>query len=134
MNQVAIDQSRLPRGFTPNQQSSAFNNNMAQAMAAGDPRHQMKRYDRAGFSRGAAQANQAGINAAQEMTDGIAQAYRQQIDDSQYNAMAGLESQVSQEDFARQLGALQQQNAYAQQMANLQRQQAVFGALRGLLD
>jgi hypothetical protein len=48
--------------------------------------------------------------------------------------MAGLESQVSQEDFARQLGALQQQNAYAQQMANLQRQQMVFGALRGLMD
>jgi hypothetical protein len=44
--------------------------------------------------------------------------------------MAGLESQVSQEDFARQLGALQQQNAYAQQMANLQRMQV----LRGLMD
>lgn len=134
MNQVTIDQSRPAGGFTPNQQSGAFNNAMALALAAGDPRYQMKRYDRAGLSRGAAQANQAGIAGAQELADGISQAYQQQIDDQQYNAMAGLESQVSQEDFARQLGALQQQNAYAQQMANLQRQQAVFGALRGLLD
>ena len=130
MNQVSIDQSRLPRGFTPEQQSGAFNNAMAQALSSGDPRYQMKRYDRAGMSRGGAQRNQAGIQGAQELADGIGQAYRGQIDDSQYNAMAGLESQVSQEDFARQLGALQQQNAYAQQMANLQRMQV----LRGLMD
>lgn len=130
MNQVQLHSSRLPRGLSPQQQSGAFNNTMANALAAGDPRYNMKRYDRAGFSRGGAQANQAGIQGAQEMADGIAAAYRQAIADQQYNAMAGLESQASQERFAQALGGIQQQSAYAQQMANLQRQ----GLLMGLLN
>lgn len=134
MNQVSIESQRLPRGFTPEQQSGAFNNAMAQALAAGDPRYQMKRYDRAGFSRGGAQANQAGIQGAQDMSQGMADAYRQSIDDTQYNAMANLESQTSREQFGQALGGLQQQQAYAQQMQMLQRQQAVMGLLKGLID
>ena len=129
MNQVSIDSSRLPRGLTPRQQSGAFNNAMAQAMASGDPRYQMKNYDRAGFSRGGAQANQAGIKAAQDMAAGMADAYRQSVDDGQYNAMAGLNSQVGQEQFGQALGGLQQQQAYANQMAALQRQGLLYGLL-----
>jgi hypothetical protein len=129
MNQVSIDNQRLPTGYTPRQQSGAFNNSMAQAMAAGDPRYQMKQYDRAGFSRGGAQANQAGIKGAQDMANGIAAAYQGQIDDQQYNAMTDLNSQVSQERFGQALGGLQQQNAYADQMAMLQQMGALFGLL-----
>lgn len=129
MNQVSIDAQRLPRGLTPNQQAGAFNNRMAQALAAGDPRYQMKSYDRAGLSRGGAQANQAGIKGAQEMADGMAAAHRGQIDDQQYNAMTDLQSQVSREQFGQALGGLQQQNAYADQMARLQQ----MGVLMGLL-
>lgn len=134
MNQVSIDSQRLPRGYTPQQQSAAFNNSMAQALAAGDPRHQMKQYDRAGLSRGGAQANQAGIRGAQEMADGIAAAYQGQIDDQHYHAMSDLNSQVSREQFGQALGGLQQQNAYADQMAQLQRQQMMTGLLQGLMS
>lgn len=130
MNQVSIDSSRLPRGFTPDMQSGAFNNTMAQALAAGDPRYQMKQYDRAGMSRGGAQRNQAGIKAAQDMASGIANAYRRQVDDQSYNALANLSSQVSREQFGQALGGLQEQQAYANQMAAMQR----MNALMGLLD
>lgn len=129
MNQVSIDSQRQATGYTPRQQSGAFNNAMAQAMAAGDPRYQMKQYDRAGFSRGGAQANQAGIKGAQDMADGIAAAYQRQIDDQQYNALTDLNAQVSQEQFGQALGGLQQQNAYADQMARLQQMGALFGLL-----
>lgn len=129
MNQVSIDSSRLPRGFTPQQQVGNFNTQMALALAAGDPRYQMKRLDRAGLSRGGAQANQAGIKGAQDLADGIAAAYQGQIDDAQYNALADLNSQVSQEQFGQALGGLQQQQAYANQMALLQRQNALIGLL-----
>lgn len=134
MNQVSIDSERLPRGFTPAQQSGAFNTAMAQALAAGDPRYQVKRYDRAGLSRGGAQAHQAGIQGAQDMSEGMAAAYRQGIDDQQYNAMADMNAQASREQFGQALGGLQQQQAYAQQMQMLQRQQAAMGLLKGLIN
>lgn len=129
MNQVSIEAQRLPRGLTGRQQSGAFNNAMAAALAAGDPRYQMKQFDKSGFSRGAAQANQAGIQGAQQMAEGIANAYRQGIDDTQYNALTELGSQVSREQFGQALGRLQEQNHYAQQMAALQR----LNLLQGLL-
>jgi len=129
VNQVSLDAQRLPRGLTGRQQSGAFNNAMAQALAAGDPRYQMKQFDRAGFSRGAGQANQAGIKGAQDLADGIANAYRQSVDDTQYNATTGLGSQVSREQFGQALGGLQEQNNYAQQMAALQRMNLLQGLL-----
>jgi hypothetical protein len=130
VNRVSLDSASPPKGYTPRQQSGKFNNAMAQAYAAGDPRYQMKRLDRAGISRGAAQRNQAGIAGAQEMADGMAAAYTQSLDDQAYNATTDLNSQVGQEQFARALGSLQQQNAYANQMAGLQR----MNLLMGLLD
>jgi hypothetical protein len=133
VNRVQLTQTP-PTGFTDAMQSGKFNNTMAMALASGDPRYQMKRYDRAGFSRGGAQANQAGIQGAQDMSQGIANAYRQSMDDEAYNANLALQGQVGQEQFGQALGGLQQQQAYAQQMALLQRQQAVMGLLRGLID
>lgn len=132
MNSVQIHQTP-PAGYTPPQQQAAFNQQMAQALAMGDPRFQMKSLDRAGFSRGGAQRNQAGINAAQAMADGIAAAYQQQMDDSQYNANLLLQGQQRQADQAQALAGLQQQDAYAQQMAQLQRQQAAMNFAGSLL-
>jgi len=132
MNRVQLNQTP-PTGFTDAMKSGKFNNTMAMALASGDPRYQMKRYDRAGFSRGGAQANQAGIQGAQDVSQGIANAYRQSMDDEAYNANLALQGQVGQEQFGQALGGLQQQQAYAQQMAMLQRQQAVMGLLKGLM-
>jgi hypothetical protein len=109
--------------------TASFNNDMAVALAAGDPRYQMKQYDRAGFSRGGAQRNQAGISGAQQMADGIAGAYQRAMQSAQTDGLNQLQYQTDQEQFAQALGGLQQQNNYASQMALLQRQQALLGLL-----
>lgn len=127
MNRVQINQSSP---FTTRTQPTAsFNNDMAMALASGDPRYQMKKGDRAGFSRGGAQRNQAGIAGAQEMANGIAAAYQGAMQSANEDAMNQLNYQAGQEQFAQALGGLQQQNAYANQMALLQRQQALLGLL-----
>jgi uncharacterized protein YbjQ (UPF0145 family) len=109
--------------------SASFNNDMAFALASGDPRYQMKQYDRAGFSRGGAQFNQAGIQGAQDLANGIASAYQNAMQQANTDAMNALQRQTGQEQYAQALGGLQQQNAYANQMAQLQRQQALLGLL-----
>lgn len=108
-------------------------NRQAAAIASGDPRYQMKKLDRAGLSRGAAQKNQAGIAGAQEMAAGIADAYGQQLQDSQYTGKAQMQQDVSRENQSLALGALQQQQNYANQMAALQRQGAAMNMFSGLL-
>lgn len=132
MNAVELFQTP-PAGLTPQQQSAAFNQRMAQALAIGDPRFQVKNLDRGGLSRGGAQRNQAGINAANAMADGIASAYQGAMDDQSYNANMLLENQRLQEQQAQALAGLQQQNNYADQMAQLQRQQAMMNFAGGLL-
>jgi uncharacterized protein YbjQ (UPF0145 family) len=109
--------------------SASFNNDMAFALASGDPRYQMKQYDRAGFSRGGAQRNQAGIQGAQDLANGIASAYQNAMQQANTDAMNALQWNAGQEQYAQALGGLQQQNAYANQMAQLQRQQALLGLL-----
>ena len=106
---------------------------MANALAMGDPRMNAKKYDRAGLSRGKAQMNQAGIDGAQKMADGIAEAYNAQLQDQQSRSKANLQAQQDQEQYAQNLGALQQQNNYANQMAALQRQGSMMNLLTGLL-
>jgi len=132
MNQVAIN-TALPTGLPRQQMQAQFNNQMAQAMAAGDPRLAAKQYDRPGFSRGAGQMNQAGIDAAKGLAAGIAQAYSGNLQNQNYNALSGLQANQSQEAQAQALGALQQQNQYANQMAALQAQGQVLSLLGGLL-
>jgi len=129
MNQVGVNQS-LPK-FSATQR--AFNNDYSNAMAAGDPRFNVKQYDRAGFSRGGAQMNQAGIDSANKMSQGIADAYGNQLQNNAYSAGIDLQGQQAQGQFAQALGGLNTQNAYQQQMANLQRQQTAIGLLGGLL-
>ena len=110
-----------------------MNNQLAQAYASGDPRFNMKQYDRPGFSRGGGQMNQAGIDAAKNLADGVSQAYSGNLQNQNFNALAALQANQAQEQNAQALGALQQQNAYANQMAALQRQGQIMGLLGGLL-
>jgi len=132
MNQVTLGRTP-PTGYTDRQMSGAFNNQLAQALAMGDPRFQVKQLDRAGFSRGGAQRNQAGINAAQAVADGVSAAYQGAMDDQSYNANLMLQGQQAQERNAQALAGLQQQDSYAQQMAQLQRQQAMMNVAGSLL-
>lgn len=137
MNQVQLYQPQ-PTGIGDDVIQSRLNNQLAVAMSMGDPRMNAKTYDRPGLSRGAAQRNQAGIDSAQKMAQGVADAYGENIQSRAYNANAALQAQQGQEQYAQALGGLQQQRAYADQMAELQRQQAMLGMagglLRGLMD
>jgi hypothetical protein len=128
LNQVNLAQS--PLKLDPAKLSQV---QMANALAMGDPRMNAKQYDRAGLSRGKAQMNQAGIDGAQKMADGIAEAYNAQLQDQQSRSTANLQAQQDQEQYAQNLGALQQQNNYANQMAALQRQGSMMNLLTGLL-
>lgn len=131
MNSVYSTQSP-PQGIAPRSQAAALNNQLAMALASGDPRMSLKKYDRSGLSRGGAQMNQAGIDAAQRMTQGISDAYSQDLQNSAYNSQAALQGQQGQEQFGQALAGLQQQNAYADQMSGLQRQNTMLGLLGGL--
>ncbi len=127
MNRVAVQQPALPGyDFAP---QSMFNNRLANAQAAGDLRFNQKPLDRAGLSRGGAQAYQAGITGSRALADGIADAYQQQAEGAVARASGGLEAERRQEEYSQALGALQQQNAYANAMAAIQR----VNALRGLI-
>lgn len=127
-----------PAGTGPRRINAALNNQLAVAYSMGDPRMAVKQYDRAGLSRGGAQWNQAGIDAAQRLADGVAEAYSNQIRNQAYDSGLQLQGQEAQEQFAQALGGLQQQRDYANQMASLQRQQTMLGfaggLLRGLMD
>lgn len=132
MNTVTSNQ-RPPSGIPQSAVDSQFNRQMAMALAQGDPRFSVKQYDRPGLSRSGAQWNQAGIDAAQRLADGITDAYSNRLQANVYNADTQLQGQSGQERFAQALGGLQQQNNYANQMAALQRQNTMMGMFGGLL-
>lgn len=129
MNNVNLAQPPLP-SYDYRANPSPFNAGMAQAHAAGDVRYNLKPLDRPGMSRGAGQRQQAGIQAASSLADGVADTYAQQAAEANTSALAGLEAEKGQEQYAQALGALQQQNAYANAMAALQRSSALMGLLR----
>jgi hypothetical protein len=128
VNQVNLYQ-QPPTGYTPAQMRGGFNNAQARALASGDMRANMKGYDRAGFSRGMGQKNQAGIAAGQSVIDGLQQAYRGAIGDQLYNANMALDGRVGQEAFGQALGGLQQQQAYQDQLNRLQYMSSLLGGL-----
>lgn len=132
MNNVYLTQTPTP-GISPDARKKAFENNYAQAVASGDPRMAVKQYDRGGISRGKGQWQQAGADAAQKLASGVADAYGQDAQVANYNAQNALAGQQAQEQYALQLGALQQQSAYAQAMANLQRRQQSMNFASSLL-
>ena len=127
-NQVFIQQPLpSPPPATPNASG------MARAYASADPRFNMKKYDRAGVSRGRGQAAQAGINAAQNFSQGIADVYDNQLRQQTVNADTMLQLQQGREGYAQALGGLQSQATYADQMAALQRQGILYGLLGDLM-
>jgi hypothetical protein len=131
VNQVQLTRP-ITQGINQQNRNAQFNNAYAQALAAGDPRYTVKEYDRGGISRGGAQMNQAGIDAAANLADGIAKAYSQDAGNAEFNANTTLKSQQQREAMAQNLGAFNSQQAYADQMNRLQNQQAFAGMLGGL--
>lgn len=115
-------------------QQSVFNNDMAKAYASGDPRFNAKQYDRPGFSRGGAQWNQAGIDAANNMTGGVSQAYGNLLQNNSAAAGTELQGAANNAQFGQALSGLAQQNAYQQSMSNLTKQQQTIGMLGMLLS
>lgn len=132
MNRVEIN-SKLPTGLTQEQLQKDLNSRYSRALAMGDPRFNMKQLDRGGLSRGAAQRNQAGIDAAQNVANGVAEAYGNDLQNRMYNSNILLQGQSALENQAQALGGLQQQNNYANQMAALQRQRMGFDLFSSLL-
>ena len=128
----------LPAALAERNMQANFNNMHARAMAEGDPRQAVKQYDRAGLSRGAGLWNQAGIDAANKMAPGVANAYTDRLAQDTANETMQMQGQAQREQQAQALGALQENNAYAQQLAALQRQQSsnnlVTSVLGGLLN
>ena len=128
----------LPAALAERNMQANFNNMHARAMAEGDPRQAVKQYDRAGLSRGAGLWNQAGIDAANKMAPGVANAYTDRLAQDAANETMQMQGQSQREQQAQALGALQENNAYAQQLAALQRQQSsnnlVTSVLGGLLN
>lgn len=134
MNTITTN-TPYPTGYSPQQMQASFNNAQAQALALGDPRGSLKRNNliRPGMSVGRAQMNQAGIQGAQEMADGIAAAYGQNLQQNAYNANTQLQGQQANEQFAQALSGLQQQQNYAQQSEALQRQGMMMGLFGNIL-
>ena len=124
--------SPVPAGITQQNRNAQFNNAYANALAAGDPSYTVKDYDRGGISRGGAQRNQAGIDAAANLADGIARAYATDQQNAQYNANSMLQGQQLQEQNAQALAGFNSQQAYADQMNRLQNQNALAGMLGGM--
>lgn len=131
MNSVQLTRP-VTQGVAPQNSAAQFNNAYAAAVAAGDPRYTIKNYDRGGISRGGAQFNQAGIDAAQNLAEGIAQAYSQNSQNAQFNANTLLASQQAQEGMANNMAGFQANQAYADEMRRLQNQQANMGLLGNL--
>lgn len=107
---------------------------MARAYASADPRFNMKQRDRAGVSRGRGAAAQAGISAAQNFAQGIADVYDNQLKQQSANAEALLQLQRGQEEYGQALGGLQSQATYADQVAALQRQGLLYGLLGDVMQ
>ena len=121
------------RGVSQAVRRKAFNTAEAQALAAAEPRYTLKQLDRAGFSRGQGQMNQAGIEAARNLSEGMSAANMQNLDLGSYNANLALQADTAREQNAQSLGSLQSQNAYADQLAAIQRQQMMTSMFTGIL-
>jgi hypothetical protein len=113
--------------------NSNFNNDYANAIALGDPRLQMKQMDRGGISRGAGQVSAAGMQGAQKMADGIAQAYstKQQVED--YNNAYAMQNQQSDATQQLALQGLIQQQQYNNKAAAQQRQNSAMNFATSIL-
>lgn len=100
---------------------SVFNNDYASAVSSGDPRQQMKQYDRGGLSRGAGQSAMAATQGAQRMAEGIAQAYSNRQASEDFNNATSMQNAQQDQSQQMALSGLLQQQQYDQMMAEQQR-------------
>jgi hypothetical protein len=110
-----------------------FNNDYANAIALGDPRLQMKQMDRGGMSRGAGQMSAAGMQGAQKMADGIAQAYSTKQQAGDYNTAYSMQNQQADAAQQQALQGLLQQQTYNNQAAAQQRQNSALNFATSIL-
>jgi hypothetical protein len=110
-----------------------FNNDYANAISLGDPRLQVKQMDRGGMSRGAGQMSAAGMQGAQKMADGIAQAYGNRQVAQDYNNAYSMQNQQLDATQQQALQGLLQQQQYNNQAAALQRQNSALGFATSIL-
>lgn len=137
MNQVAMQPA--PRvGIASGTNRAQRNAGVANAQAMNDLRYQQKKKDRRGFSRGRAQAFQAGIEGAAESSNALSDMYNKELQANAYNAQAALDADAMREQYGQQLWNMQSGAAYDDIMAALQREQAMMdfgsGILRGLMS
>ena len=116
-----------------NKINASFNNDYASAIAMGDPRLQVKQMDRGGMSRGAGQMSNAGMQGAQKMADGIAQAYSTKQQAQDYNNAYTLQNQQADASQQQSLQALLLQHQYNNQMAAQQRQNSAMNFATSIL-
>lgn len=102
---------------------AAFNNALAQAQASADPRFNMKEFDRPGISRGQGTQSNAGIKAAQSLSDGVAAAYQIPMQSAVSEAENDLTYQQQREQLGLGVSGLGMQSDYANALAALERQQ-----------
>ena len=119
--------------INPQTINSNFNNDYANAIAIGDPRLQMKQMDRGGISRGAGQMSAAGMQGAQKMADGIAQAYSTKQTAQDYNNAYTMQNQQSDATQQQALQGLLQQQTYNNQAAAQQRQNSAMNFATSIL-
>lgn len=113
--------------------NSNYNNDFANAVALGDPRLQMKQMDRGGMSRGAAQMSNAGMQGAQKMASGIANAYSNKQQAQDYNSSFSMQNQQADATQKLALQGLLQQQQYNNQLAAQQRQNSALNFATSLL-
>lgn len=118
----------------PQQKINAnFNNDYANAISMGDPRLQVKQMDRGGMSRGAGQMSNAGMQGAQKMAAGIAQAYGNRQTTQDYNNAYAMQNQQTDATQQQALQSLLQQQQYNNQMAAQQRQNSALNFATSIL-
>jgi hypothetical protein len=105
------------------QSRAAFNNSYAQAAIQGDPRYQIKQFDRGGVSRGAGAMNQASIQGASQFAQGVADAYRDRAQTGLYNQNLAMQQQQATDTYQQAVGAAKQQDKYQDALAKLERAQ-----------
>ena len=126
--------SRRPQGYQPAQTRAAYNNARSQAVAAADPRAQMKTLDKAGLSRGKGQQAQAAAGAAAAYAQGMNAAEAIPLQDASANANLGLSFASAQDQQALALSRALEAQRHTEAMNRLQRQSNSTGYLGGLLS
>lgn len=120
-----------PTPFVP--KASLSQNRLAKAHASADPRFNVKQIDRAGVSRGRGAYAQAGIQAANNLASGLADAYGQQLQDASTYADADLRINKNQEQYSQALAGLMSQATNSARMDELQRRGLLYGLMGDIL-